>query len=169
MTGLGAVTPIGSDVSTTWESILAGRSGIDRLSRFEHPESEGAIAGEVRDFQFTKRLPAKMVRHTDRSVQYGVAAALEALDDAGLQAETGLGRRAGVVFGSSLRGHVLFESQSAVLRKQGPRRVSPFMLPSILPDAATFYEAGGRLTASCRGAIASSENLPVTTGIGSFA
>jgi 3-oxoacyl-[acyl-carrier-protein] synthase II len=141
VTGLGAVTPIGSDVSTTWESILAGRSGIGRLSRFEHPEPEGAMAGEVRDFQFTKRLPAKMVRHADRSVQYGAAAALEALDDAGLQAETGLGRRAGVVFGSSLGGHVLLESLSAVLRKLGPRRVSPFMLPNILPDAASGYIA----------------------------
>lgn len=140
MTGLGAVTPIGSDVSTTWESILAGRSGIGKLSRFEHPESEGAIAGEVRDFQFTKRLPAKMVRHADRSVQYGVAATLEALDDAGLSYGN-LGSRTGVIFGSSLGGHVLLESQSAVLRKQGPRRVSPFMLPNILPDAASGYIA----------------------------
>jgi 3-oxoacyl-[acyl-carrier-protein] synthase II len=140
VSGLGAVSPTGSDVGTTWESILAGRSGIGRLTRFAAAESECAIAGEVRDFEPTKWLPAKTIRHADRSVQFGVIAALEALSDAGL-AGGSLGPRAGVIFGSSLGGHGVLEAQNAVLEEQGPRRVSPFMLPNLLPDAASGYIA----------------------------
>lgn len=141
MTGLGAVTPVGADVSATWESILAGRSGIGRLSRFDAAEAEDAIAGEVHDFDPAKSLPGKMARHTDRSVQFAIAVALEALRDSGLQIEGDAAGRAGVIFGSSLGGHGVLESQSAILQAQGPRRMSPFMLPNVLPDAASGYIA----------------------------
>jgi 3-oxoacyl-[acyl-carrier-protein] synthase II len=140
VTGLGAVSPLGNNVGSTWESILAGRSGIDRLTRFEVPVSEYAIAGEARDFDPTRWLPARTVRHADRSVHFGVVAALEALTDAGLTDEQ-LGPRAGVVFGSSLGGHIVLESQTAILQEHGPRRVSPFMLPNVLPDAVSGYIA----------------------------
>jgi 3-oxoacyl-[acyl-carrier-protein] synthase II len=123
-----------------WESITAGRSGISRVTRLETPEFADAIAGEVRDFEPEKSLPSRIVRYADRSVQFGAAAALEALQDAGL-AEGTLGPEAGVIFGSSLGGQSVQESQNAILREQGPRRMSPFMLPNILPDAISGYIA----------------------------
>jgi 3-oxoacyl-[acyl-carrier-protein] synthase II len=140
VTGLGAVCPVGADVSSIWESILAGRSGIGRLTRFDAPEFEGAVAGEVRDFDPGRCIPGRMARHMDRSAHFGVAAAIEALGDAGLEAGS-LGAESGVVFGSSLGGQALHESQRAVLRDHGPRRVSPFMLPNVLPDTTSGYVA----------------------------
>jgi 3-oxoacyl-[acyl-carrier-protein] synthase II len=140
VTGLGVVTPVGNNVDAMWESIKAGRSGISRLTRHELPEFADAIAGEVRDFDPSKYLPNRVVRHADPSVQFGLASVLEALSDAGLP-ESGLGPETGVVFGSSLGGQSVQESQNAILREQGPRRMSPFMLPNILPDAVSGYIA----------------------------
>jgi len=140
VTGLGVVSPVGLDVASTWESVAASRSGIVPISRFDVSEPDLAIAGEIRGFEPQGRLPKRMIRNADRSVHFGVVAALEALEDAGL-ADRKLGSRAGVVLGSSLGGHGLREAQHAVLEQQGMRRMNPTTLPNILPDAASGYIA----------------------------
>jgi 3-oxoacyl-[acyl-carrier-protein] synthase II len=137
VTGLGAVTPLGNDVASTWEGLLAGRSGIRFITRFDASGFDGAIAGEVRDFKPETYMPAKRARTMDPSSQFGVAAALEALRDAGLDAQTPLGPRAGVIFGSSLGGPTLLEAQTAYQRKHGTRRLKPFTLTGLLPDSAS--------------------------------
>jgi 3-oxoacyl-[acyl-carrier-protein] synthase II len=99
ISGLGAVTPLANDVPT-WEALLAGRSGIDRIQRFDASAFESGIAGEVRNFAPETFLSARDLRHMDRYSQFGVAAALEAIRDAGIEGSVPLGPRAGVVFGA---------------------------------------------------------------------
>ena len=140
VTGLGAVTPIGNDLSTTWQALIAGRSGIRHVTRFDATAFKGAIAGEVCDFEPGALLPARRMRMLDWSAQMGLAAAAEAIADAGLPDEP-LGPRAGVVFGSTFGGSSLLEDQLAALETHGPRRVSPFFLTGVLPDAMSGHIA----------------------------
>jgi beta-ketoacyl-acyl-carrier-protein synthase II len=141
VTGIGAVSPLGGDVSTTWQALLAGRSGIGPITLFDTSAYDYAIAGEVRDFVADPAIPVKDLRHVDRYSQFAINAALEAVRDSGLEYESGLGERAGVVFGSGAGGYTLLEEQTRVLKDKGPRRVSPFFLTNILPDAASGYLA----------------------------
>jgi beta-ketoacyl-acyl-carrier-protein synthase II len=141
VTGIGAVSPLGGDVSTTWQALLAGRSGIGPITLFDTSAYDYAIAGEVRDFVADPAIPVKDLRHVDRYSQFAINAALEAVRDSGLGYENGLGERAGVVFGSGAGGYTLLEEQTRVLKDKGPRRVSPFFLTNILPDAASGYLA----------------------------
>ena len=141
VTGLGAVTPLGNDLTTTWHNLLAGRSGIAPITLFDASGYESAIAGEVKDFAPEEYLPAKEVRYMDRYVQFACAAALEALRDAGIEIGDGLGPAAGVVIGSGAGGHVLLEEGFQTLAKKGPRRISPFFLTNFLPDASSGHVA----------------------------
>ena len=141
VTGLGAVTPLGNDLTTTWHNLLAGRSGIAPITLFDASGYESAIAGEVKDFAPEEYLPAKEVRYMDRYVQFSCAAALEALRDAGIVIGDGLGPAAGVVIGSGAGGHVLLEEGFQTLAKKGPRRISPFFLTNFLPDASSGHVA----------------------------
>jgi 3-oxoacyl-[acyl-carrier-protein] synthase II len=141
VTGLGAVTPLGNDLATTWANVLAGRSGIAPITLFDASGYESAIAGEVKDFAPEDHLPAKEARYMDRYVQFACAAALEALRDAGIEIGDGLGPAAGVVIGSGAGGHVLLEEGFHTLSKKGPRRISPFFLTNFLPDASTGHVA----------------------------
>ena len=141
VTGIGAVSPLGNDVPTTWQALLAGRSGIGTVTLFDTSAYEYAIAGEVRDFVPHPAIPVKDLRHVDRYSQFAINAALEAVRDSGLPYETGLGERSGVVFGSGAGGYTLLEEQTRVLQEKGPRRVTPFFLTNILPDAASGYIA----------------------------
>jgi len=141
VTGIGAVSPLGNDVPTTWQALLAGRSGIGTVTLFDTSAYEYAIAGEVRDFVADPAVPVKDLRHVDRFSQFAINAALEAVRDSGLPYETGLGERSGVVFGSGAGGYTLLEEQTRVLQEKGPRRVTPFFLTNILPDAASGYIA----------------------------
>jgi 3-oxoacyl-[acyl-carrier-protein] synthase II/nodulation protein E len=141
VTGLGAITPLGNDLPTTWQNILAGRSGIAPITLFDASAYESAIAGEVKDFVPEDHLPAKEVRYMDRYVQFACAAALEALRDAGIEIGDGLGPAAGVVIGSGAGGHVLLEEGFQTLATKGPRRISPFFLTNFLPDASTGHVA----------------------------
>jgi 3-oxoacyl-[acyl-carrier-protein] synthase II/nodulation protein E len=135
------VTPLGNDVQSTWQALLAGQSGIRPLTRFGAAEFDRPIAGECRDFSLQNPAPARRLRHLDRSSQLGIAAALAALNDAGLLDHSPLGNRAGVVFGSGLGGFATVESQANVLQWNGSSRLSPFFLSSILPDAASGHLA----------------------------
>jgi 3-oxoacyl-[acyl-carrier-protein] synthase II len=141
VTGLGVVTPLGNDVPTTWKALIEGRSGIGYVTLFDTSAYDYAIAGEVRDFVPEAVMETKDLRHIDRYCQFAINASLEALRDAGIDVDGGLGERAGVVFGSGAGGYTLLEEQSRVLNQKGPRRVSPYFLSNILPDAASGYIA----------------------------
>ena len=141
VTGLGAVTPLGNDLTTTWQNVIAGRSGIAPITLFDASAYESAVAGEVKGFSPEEYLPAKEARYMDRYVQFACAAALEALRDAGIEIGDGLGPAAGVVIGSGAGGHMLLDEGFQTLAKKGPRRISPFFLTNFLPDASTGHVA----------------------------
>ena len=134
ITGLGAVTPIGNDAKTTWESALAGRSGIDFIRSFDASDFPVRVAGEVKDFDPSGLAPPKEVRRLERNVLLSLAAAKEALADAGIEPD---GDRTGIVFGSAIGGVIGILEQADVLRERGADRVSPFFLPNVLVDSAS--------------------------------
>jgi beta-ketoacyl-acyl-carrier-protein synthase II len=136
VTGLGAVTPVGNDVPSTWEALLAGRSGVGRVTLLDVSRFEADVGAEVKGFE-PRGLSPKEARRMDRYAQLGVTAALEALEDAGLAAALPLGESAGVVFGCGAGGYTLVEEQLRILRESGPRRVSPFLLTNMIPDAVS--------------------------------
>lgn len=140
VTGLGAVTPVGNDVPSTWEALLAGRSGVGHITLFDTSRFDVDVGGEVKDFR-TQALPPKEARRMDRYAQFGAVSALEAVRDAGLPVDGPLGPSTGVVFGAGSGGYILLEEQSRILRESGPRRVSPFFLTNVLPDAISGHIA----------------------------
>lgn len=129
VTGLGLLAPNGNDVATGWANILAGKSGIARISRFETSDLACQIAGEIKNFDPTQYISAKDARRMDLFIQYGIAAALQAVGDAGLD-DAGIDpTRIGVNIGSGIGGLTLIEETDGLLREQGPRKVSPFFIP----------------------------------------
>lgn len=139
ITGLGAVTPVGNDVPTTWANLVAGVSGVDVISRFDADEFPVNIAAEVKGFDATAAMPVKEVRKTGLDVQYGVAAAVEAARDA--QYEVTEPSRAGVIIGSAVGGLPQILDQQRVLETRGRERVSPHWLPNMLVDSTTSHVA----------------------------
>ena len=139
ITGLGAVTPVGNDVASTWDALLAGRSGGALITCFETTdEFPTRIACEVKDFDASHILEPKEVRRFDRFAQLGMVAADEAVNGAGLDVETTdiQPERFGVIFGSGIGGISTLEAQHDVMNKKGPKRVSPFFIPMFIPDIA---------------------------------
>jgi 3-oxoacyl-[acyl-carrier-protein] synthase II len=135
VTGLGAVTPIGNDVASTWRAATAGESGIDFIRSFDASGFPVRIAAEVKEFDGTTVASPKEVRKLDRNVLLALGAATEAVSDAGLN---GFDRdRVGIVFGSAIGGFLGIMEQSDVLRERGPERVSPNFLPNVLVDSAS--------------------------------
>ncbi len=135
VTGLGAVTPLGNDAPKTWAAALAGRSGIDWIRSFDASEFPVRIAAEVKDFDPTTAASPKEVRKLDRNVLLALAAAREAMGDAGLNGFDPT--RVGVVFGSAIGGFLSVMEQHEVLQERGPERVSPNFLPNVLVDSAS--------------------------------
>ncbi len=139
ITGLGAITPVGTDVASTWDALLAGKSGAGPITIFETTEEYSTrIACEVSDFDPLTFLEKKEVRRYDRFAQFGVGAAAEAMRSAGLEgAPDGVAsERFGVIFGSGIGGISTMEAQHDQLKARGPRRVSPFFIPMFIPDIA---------------------------------
>jgi beta-ketoacyl-acyl-carrier-protein synthase II len=135
VTGLGAVTPIGNDVPSTWRAAVAGESGVDFIQAFDASTYPVKIAGEVKDFDPSGVASPKEVRKLDRYVLLSLAAAHEAVDDAGLD---GLHpTRTGIVFGSAIGGFLGIMEQHEVLQERGPDRISPNFLPNVLVDSAS--------------------------------
>jgi len=132
VTGLGIVSPVGIGVPEAWAHIVAGKSGITRISRFDPSAYSSQIAGEVKGFDVTKYLPAKEARRMDTFIHYGLAAAIEALADAGIPAHPPDADRIGVNIGSGIGGLPMIEQTHAELVKSGPRRISPFFVPSTI-------------------------------------
>ena len=154
-TGIGLVTPVGNDVPTAWASILAGRSGAGPITLFSHTEHKIHFASEVKDFDPTLYVDKQQARRMDRFLHFGAAAAQQALTDSGLDM-TGLDpRRVGVVMGTGIGGVRVLIEQYDVLRDRGPRRVSPFTVPGLMPNAAAAHIS---ITIGARG-----PNLAVTT------
>ena len=125
VTGLGIVSPIGNTVDTYWESLLAGRSGIGRITRFDPTDYRTQIAGEVKDFDATLYMEKKDTRRTDLFVQYALAAASQAIKASGLDMATEDATRIGSIVGSGIGGIQTFEEQTAIMLEKGPNRVSP--------------------------------------------
>ncbi len=129
VTGLGVVSPVGNDVPTAWSNILAGRSGIGPVTRFDASSMPVRIAGEVKGFDIAQYMPPKEARHFDTFIHYGVAAGIQAIRDSGLQLEGEALERAGVIIGSGIGGLPLIEEQHSELLQRGVRRISPFFVP----------------------------------------
>jgi 3-oxoacyl-[acyl-carrier-protein] synthase II len=135
ITGIGAVTPLGNDARATWDAAVAGRSGVDYIQAFDASEFPVGIAGEVKEFDPSGLAPPKDLRRLDRNVLFALAAAKEALADAGVNGyDPG---RVGVVVGSGIGGFTQLMQQYDVLRERGPDRVSPNFLPNVLVDSAS--------------------------------
>ena len=137
MTGLGAVTPVGLDVASTWDSLVHGRSGITRITRFDPSPYETQIAGEVKGFDPLKYLDRKDVRRTDRFAHYAVAAAAQALDDASLEGRGNDRERTGVAIATGVGGIETLIEQVLVMRDRGPSRMSPFLVPMLMANAGS--------------------------------
>ncbi|MEY4960162.1 MAG: beta-ketoacyl-[acyl-carrier-protein] synthase [Pseudomonadota bacterium] len=135
ITGLGIVSPVGNTVPDAWASILAGKSGIDRISRFDAATFTSQIAGEVKGFDITQYIPTKEARRMDTFIHYGMAAAIQAIKDAGIDdiASGDLdAERIGVNIGSGIGGLPMIEGTHDVYLAGGPRKISPFFVPSVI-------------------------------------
>jgi 3-oxoacyl-[acyl-carrier-protein] synthase II len=137
VTGIGLVTPVGSDRKTTWNSLLEGKSGIDYISLFDAEGYESRIAAEVDGFDAAPILGRKEARRLDRFAQFACVAALEALEDAGLDMANEDADRVGVLIGSGVGGIITITEQHKILQARGPKRVSPFLVPMMLGDMAS--------------------------------
>jgi 3-oxoacyl-[acyl-carrier-protein] synthase II len=136
VTGMGMLTALGRDVATTWAGMVAGRSGVAQITLFDPERLECRIAGEVKDFDASHILDKKDVRRTDRYIQFGLVAAREAMDQAGLPArlEGVAAERTGVIFGTGLGGVGTLVDGITINALRGPDRISPFFIPMGIPN-----------------------------------
>ena len=132
VTGLGIISPVGNTVPQAWQNVIAGKSGITRVTRFDPSRLSCQIAGEVKDFEVTQYVPAKDARRMDRFIHFGMAAGLQAWKDSGNAVAPDTAERFGIIFGSGIGGLPLIEEMHNELLKSGPRRVSPFFIPGTI-------------------------------------
>lgn len=137
VTGIGLVTPVGLDKKSTWTSLMEGKSGIDYISLFDPEGFETRIAAEVDGFDADGILGRKEARRLDRFAQFACVAALEALEDAGIDMAKEDADRVGVLVGSGVGGIITITDQHKVMLNRGPKRVSPFLVPMMLGDMAS--------------------------------
>jgi 3-oxoacyl-[acyl-carrier-protein] synthase II len=134
VTGLGLVCPVGNSVSEGWGNLVAGRSGIDTITRFDAAAFACRFAGEVKGFNVEDYLPGKEARHMDTFIHYGLAASIQAVRDAGLPTGDALNEetaeRIGCMVGSGIGGLPMIEHTDGEYRERGPRRISPFFVPA---------------------------------------
>ena len=136
ITGVGLITPLGIGLESNWAALLAGRSGIGPITRFDTTGHAVRIAGEVREFDPTAWVPRKEARKMDAFIHYAIAAAQMAADDAGWTSPVADPDRTGVVIGSGMGGLETLEAAIEVLRTRGPKRIGPFVIPRILTNLA---------------------------------
>ena len=129
VTGLGIISPVGNGVAEAWKNVLAGHSGISRISRFDPSAFTSQIAGEVKDFDPAKVLSAKVARRFDTFIHNGLAAAIEAIGNAGLDFDRVPREQVGVCIGSGIGGLPLIEETHNAMLAGGPRKISPFFVP----------------------------------------
>ncbi len=132
ITGLGIVSPVGNTVAEAWASIVAGKPGISKVSRFDASRLSCQIAGEVKGFEIGQYLERKEARHMDTFIHYGMAAGIQAFRDCGIEVTAANAERIGVNIGSGIGGLPMIEQTHAELRASGPRKISPFFIPSTI-------------------------------------
>jgi 3-oxoacyl-[acyl-carrier-protein] synthase II len=132
VTGMGIVSPIGNTLASAWDSIQAGRCGIGPITHFDASAYATRIAGEVRDFDAKSFLPPKDVKKMDTFIHYGLAACFQAMDDAGLEVTEANAERIGAIIGAGIGGVRGIEETAITLHEGGPRKVSPFYVPSTI-------------------------------------
>ena len=132
ITGLGIVSPVGNSVAEAWANILAGASGITKISRFDASRLSCQIAGEVKDFELAQYLERKEARHMDTFIHYGMAAGIQALRDCGIEVTPENAERIGVNIGSGIGGLPMIEQTQREVLAHGPRKISPFFIPSTI-------------------------------------
>jgi 3-oxoacyl-[acyl-carrier-protein] synthase II len=132
VTGLGAITPVGNDVASTWSALLAGKSGIGKITRFDASTFRTQIAGEVKDFDVTQYIPAKDARRMDLFIQFGVSAAIQAIRDSGIEITDANSERIGCIAGAGIGGLPWIEANYEEFRTRGARRISAFMIPAAI-------------------------------------
>uniref|UniRef100_A0A6M3SN88 3-oxoacyl-[acyl-carrier-protein] synthase 2 n=1 Tax=Bacillus subtilis TaxID=1423 RepID=A0A6M3SN88_BACIU len=137
VTGLGALSPLGNDVDTSWNNAINGVSGIGPITRVDAEEYPAKVAAELKDFNVEDYMDKKEARKMDRFTQYAVVAAKMAVEDADLNITDEIAPRVGVWVGSGIGGFETLESQFEIFLTKGPRRVSPFFVPMMIPDMAT--------------------------------
>lgn len=134
VTGLGLVTPVGNTVQESWTNLVAGKSGIDTITKFDAAAFACQFAGEVKGFNIEDYIPAKEARHMDTFIHYGLAASMQAVQDAGLPTGESLApelaERIGVIVGSGIGGLPMIEQTHKDYVERGPRRISPFFVPA---------------------------------------
>lgn len=136
ITGLGAVTPVGNNVNDMWENLIAGKTGIDFVTKVDKEMFTAKAAAEVKDFDPSSYIERKDVRKMDLFTQYAVVAAKMAVEDAGLSINDNNRNRVGVWIGCGIGGMQTWEDQHKKLLEKGPKRVSPFFVPMMIPDMA---------------------------------
>ena len=134
VTGIGLVTPLGTGTKKTWEGLLNGRSGIGPITRFDASAHASQIAAEVKDFEPSDWFEKKQAKTLDHFVQYGIAAAELAIQDSGLKLTEELSERVGVITGCGMGGLPTIEEYHGVLMNRGPRRITPFFIPRVIPN-----------------------------------
>jgi len=135
VTGIGLVTPVGNDVKTSWENLKAGKNGIDIIKGFDTADYPAKIGAEVKDFTLDGFHP-KNLRRMDKFVQFAIKAAIEAIQDSGIIFSEEEKERTGVIIGAGIGGLRVIEEQHKILLESGPSRVSPFLIPMLIPDMA---------------------------------
>jgi len=151
VTGMGAITPLGATVGATWDAMVAGRSGVGPIRSFDPSDLSVRIAAEVVDFDASEHFDSRDARRMDRFALLGLVAARQAVADSGLDV-TGEPHRVGVVFGSGLGGVTTLVEQAGVLATRGPGRVSPFLVPMMIPNMVAgqiAIETGATGPSSC--------------------
>jgi 3-oxoacyl-[acyl-carrier-protein] synthase II len=144
VTGMGAITPLGNDVPTFWEGLVAGRSGITRITSFDPERVDSKVAGEVHGFEADKVMPRKEVRRNDRYVHYAWAATVEALRDAGIAnpiVDDSLAERTGAIVGSGIGGINTMIRDIIEAHELGIDRIGPFLVTAMIPDMAAGFVA----------------------------
>ena len=137
ITGLGALSPLGNDVKTSWNNAVNGVSGVGPITRVNADEYPAKVAAELKDFKIEDYMDKKEARKMDRFTQYAVVSAKMAVEDAGLDINESNADRVGVWVGSGIGGLETLEQQFETFLTKGPRRVSPFFVPMMIPDMAT--------------------------------
>ncbi|MDR5171458.1 beta-ketoacyl-ACP synthase II [Methylobacillus flagellatus] len=132
VTGLGVVSPVGIGVQTSWANLVAGQSGITNITKFDATPFASQVAGEVKGFDVSQYLPAKEARRMDTFIQYGMAAAIEAVKDAGIEVTEENAERIGVSIGSGIGGLQLIEDTDKIYHESGPRKINPFFIPGTI-------------------------------------
>ena len=141
ITGMGAITSVGNDVPSTWESLINGKSGVGLITLFDASSLPAHIAAEVKDFKPEDHFDAKEARKIDRYTQFALVAAREAVRDAGLVAGNHDPERTGVITGVGIGGILTFEEECVKCHTQGPRRISPFFIPKMIGNIAAAHIA----------------------------